>query len=94
MSEKILESARIRASSLVSKDGLILFAIMVEEFDGRNWKVRHEYMHGKDSAHVRSLFLQANAFKNVRIANVHGNYGVAPVLGFKVHDNHAEKLSV
>jgi hypothetical protein len=80
--------------SRITSPKLELFSIMVEEFDGRNWKVRHEYMHGIDSAHVRSMFLQVNAFRNRRIANIHGNFGVAPVLGYRVHDNHGEKLSV
>jgi hypothetical protein len=89
----ILESLKSN-SRILSKEKQILFAIMVEEFDGRNWTVRYEYMHGIDSAHIRSQFIQANWNRNVRIANVHGHFGIAPVLGYKVHDNHGEKLSV
>jgi hypothetical protein len=80
-----------------SADGRVLFAVMVERWNVRlnrglgGWEPEGIiYMHAKDSVECRATFLNANYLRGRRIAE--GSHAVAPAIGFKVLDNHGERL--
>ena len=79
--------------SIIQKtNGKTLYRIMVEEFvPSTGWKTYFVHTHAIDIAEAKFWFNCASMGRQRRIAM--NGFGIAPAIGFKVHDKHGEKLS-
>ncbi len=57
----------------------------------KKWVAEKLYMHADSAGDARVMFMNSEAPETHRRINI---VGVAPVIGYFVHDNHGDKLSV
>lgn len=80
--------------SLVQKteSGKILYCIAFEYRHAiGDWRASTLYLHAEDAGDARVQFFyseDAATMKHIRVV------GIAPAIGFQVHDSHGEELSV
>jgi hypothetical protein len=65
-----------------------LYCVAWEQWDGKDWRPQLEYMHAIDAQNALLVF------KSGHWNRVHRVIGIAPVVGYHVHDTHGESLSV
>lgn len=68
-----------------------LYAIAYERHVNQEVYPCIEYLHAFNARRARVQFMKGFNFNEIRVIKV---VGVAPVVGFHVHDEHGEKLSV
>lgn len=72
--------------------GKLLFAIAYEyRVTMGVWAPAMLYVHAVDAADARVQYLQSEYLENQKHMRL---VGIAPVIGYFVHDNHGDKLSV
>lgn len=68
-----------------------LYAVAYEIHVQGNVVPHIEYLHAPTERHAKAQFYRGISLKNLRQIKL---VGIAPVVGFHVHDEHGEKLSV
>jgi hypothetical protein len=68
-----------------------LWAIAYERHANGQVYTRIEYSHAKNEIHARVQFFRQFKLRELRQIKL---VGIAPVVGYHVHDDHGEKLSV
>jgi hypothetical protein len=78
---------------LVRKNGKTLYRVMVETFrPGVGWRPDgYIHLHAANLGEAKIAFNRASYGRARRIAL--NGFGIAPAVGFYVHDKHGEKLS-
>jgi len=70
-----------------------LFAVCYERYKGARIVPGIEYLHAIDTSAARNIFWMASGRGGMRARNI-GIVAIAPVIGYNVHDNHGDVLSV
>ena len=80
--------------SLIQKteSGKILYCIAFEYRHAiGDWRASTLYLHAEDAGDARVQFFYSEDAATMRYIRV---VGIAPAIGFQVHDSHGEELSV